>query len=138
MTLILDTGPLITAADRRDPRNRATAAFFDGVDERMILPAPISAEVDYLLGSRIGPRAQERFLADLAAGAFDIACLEPDDYSLILEYNRRYAALHLGLSDLSVVALAYRHRTRRIVSFDARHFRAIEPAQGGAFELLPA
>lgn len=138
MTLILDTGPLVTAADRRDPRNHATTTFLSAVDERMVLPAPISAEVDYLLASRIGPIAQQRFLADLASGAFDVECLEPADYALIVEYNRRYAGLNLGLADLSVVALAYRYRTRRIVTFDGRHFRAIEPAQGGTFELLPA
>lgn len=38
---------------------------------------------------------------------------------------------------LSVVVLAKRFRTRRVVTFGERHFRALRPLQGGSFTLLP-
>jgi len=46
--------------------------------------------------------------------------------------------LRLGLADLSVVVLARKLKTRRILTFDQRRFRAIRPLQGGSFTLLPA
>jgi uncharacterized protein len=60
------------------------------------------------------------------------------DYHAALDLDRQYADLNLGLADLSVVVLANRLGTRRILTFDRRHFRAVRPIQGGAFTLLPA
>jgi predicted nucleic acid-binding protein len=50
----------------------------------------------------------------------------------------RYSDLGLGLADCSIMVLAGRYKTRRLLSFDERHFRAVAPLQGGSFELLPA
>jgi predicted nucleic acid-binding protein len=46
--------------------------------------------------------------------------------------------LELGLADASLVVLANRWQTRRILTLDQRAFRAVSPLQGGAFEILPA
>ena len=54
------------------------------------------------------------------------------------EFDRRYVDLNLGLADLSVAVIAQRLGTRRILTFDERHFRAVRPLQGGVFTLLPA
>jgi uncharacterized protein len=50
----------------------------------------------------------------------------------------RYRDLELGLADASIVVLAEQWRTNAIATLDQRHFRALVPSQGGAFELLPA
>ena len=41
------------------------------------------------------------------------------------------------LADCAAVVLARRFRTRRLLTLDERHFRAVAPLQGGSFELLP-
>lgn len=46
-------------------------------------------------------------------------------------------SLNLGLADLSVVVLAHRFRTRRLLTFGERDFRAVTPLSGGSFTLLP-
>jgi hypothetical protein len=51
--------------------------------------------------------------------------------------DARYAELGLGLADCSLIALAQRYRTTRILSFDQRHFRAVTPLEGGAFTIMP-
>jgi hypothetical protein len=38
---------------------------------------------------------------------------------------------------VTIIVLARRFDTRRILTFDARHFRAVEALQGGRFTLLP-
>jgi hypothetical protein len=49
----------------------------------------------------------------------------------------RYPDLTPGLADLSVVVLAHRFRTDRLLTFDERGFRALRPLAGGRFTLLP-
>ncbi len=104
----------------------------------MVVPAPVTAEVDHLLRRHGGPQAARRFLEDLVEARFDVPTLSRDEYEMALATHNKYADLDLGLADLSVVVLAYRYRTRRLLTFDDRHFRTVEPLQGGTFSLFPA
>jgi hypothetical protein len=98
----------------------------------------VSAEVDYLLAARLGEASRQAFLDDLAAGRFVVECLREEEYATVADLERRYVDLAPGLADLSIVVLACRLRTRRIATFDERHFRAIRALDGGSFVLLPA
>lgn len=138
MTLILDAAPLVALADAREPQLEALVRIRGEEEGPLVLPAPVAAEVDYLLGTRFGEAARRAFLSDLAALRYDVACLEPGDYRTVADLDARYSDLGLGLADCSIVVLAERYATRRLLSFDERHFRAVAPLQGGAFELLPA
>ena len=88
-------------------------------------------------GRRFGSRARRAFLQDLAARRYESPAMDASDYELALELDTRYADLNLGLADLSVAVLARKLGTRRVLTFDHRHFRAVRPLQGGAFVLLP-
>lgn len=138
MTLILDAAPLVALADAKEPKLETLLRIRDEEEGSLVLPAPVASEVDYLLGARFGEAARRAFLSDLAARRYDVACLDAGDYRAVAELDARYADLGLGLADCSVVVLAERYETRRLFSFDERHFRAVAPLQGGAFELLPA
>ncbi len=138
MTLIADAAPLVALGDAADPRLPEIAAVLAAERGEIILPAPISAEVDYLVGRRAGRAARVGFLTDLANGRFRVECLLPMEYEMVLRLDRRYADLDVGLADLSVVVLARRFGTRRILTFYERHFRALRPLDGGTFTLLPS
>lgn len=138
MTLIVDAAPLVALADSADRMRDAVRAALAAEAGELIVPAPVTAEVDYLLGSRHGAVARRRFLSDLAAGRFAVEALERSDYQTVLDLESRYEDLELGLADCSLVVLAARHETDRILSFDERHLRAVTPLRGGAFTLLPA
>lgn len=43
----------------------------------------------------------------------------------------------IGLTDASLVVLAHRYRTDRLLTLDHRHFRILRTAAGGSFTLLP-
>lgn len=49
------------------------------LDGPLPIPAPVTAEIDYLLGRRLGRGPQRSFIADLTAGRFTVACLERED-----------------------------------------------------------
>jgi predicted nucleic acid-binding protein len=103
----------------------------------LIVSLPVATEVDYLLGRRGGRAARLRFHDDMASGRFVVAGLSVDDFQTISDLERRYADLDAGLADLSIVVVAARHRTDRIVTFD-QHFRALRPLDGSAaFVMLP-
>ena len=138
MTLILDAAPLVALADAKEPKLKKLLRIRDEEEGPLVLPAPVAAEVDYLLGVRFGEAARRAFLSDLAAQRYDVACLDAGDYRAVAEFDARYSDLGLGLADCSIVVLAERYETRRLLSFDERHFRTVAPLQGGAFELLPA
>jgi predicted nucleic acid-binding protein len=138
VTLILDAAPLVALADAREPHLQALLRIREEEEGSLVLPAPVAAEVDYLLGARFGEAARRAFLSDLAAGRYDVACLEAGDYRTVAELDARYADLGLGLADCSILVLAERLGIRRLLSFDERHFRAVAPLQGGSFQLLPA
>ena len=65
-------------------------------------------------------------------------CLDRGGLRQASDLIARYRDLRIGLADASLVVLAARLGTRRILSFDQRAFRTVAPLQGGAFEFLPA
>ncbi len=138
MTLVVDAAPLIALADRADPRRDAVRDLLREEGGDLIVPAQVTAEVDYMLGSRHGAVARRAFVDDLAAGRLLAPCLQPEDYAVVAELERSYHDLDLGLADCSIVVLAHRFGTTRLATFDERHFRTVRPLQGGVFELLPA
>jgi uncharacterized protein len=138
VTLVLDAAPLVALADRADPMQGTVEAALREEPGDLVIPAPVCAEVDHLLGTRLGRAARVAFLDDLAAGRFTVTCLERADYSVVAGLERKYADLDVGLADLAVVVLAGRLNTRRLLTFDERHFRALRSLKGAHFILLPA
>jgi len=137
VTLVVDAAAVVAMHDRRDPMRAPVQRVLQDEPGYLVLPAPVSAEVDYLLASRGGPAARRPFLDDLAAGRYRVECLAQEDYRTIAALERTYSDLGVGLSDLSIVVLAHRFGTNRVATFDERHFRALRPIAGGAFTLLP-
>jgi predicted nucleic acid-binding protein len=60
------------------------------------------------------------------------------EYEMVLQLDRQDADLDVGLADLSVVVLARRFGTRRLLTLDERHVWTLRPLDGGTFTLLPA
>jgi predicted nucleic acid-binding protein len=138
VTLICDAAPLVALADKDEPQRDRLLELLRHEPGELVLPAQVAAEVDYMVGARLGQAARRAFLEDLAARRYEVACLTPGDYATVASLDARYADLELGLSDCAVVVLAARFDTLRLLSFDERDFRPVEPLQGGAFQLLPA
>lgn len=138
--IVCDTGPLVAAALSSDPDHHRCVELFTGMhlaNRQMLLPAPIVAEVGYLLGTRIGARAESVFLRSLAANDFMPVELAPPDYSRMADLVEQYANLPLGTSDASVIALAERLDITEIATLDHRHFTVVRPRHTTSLTLLP-
>ncbi|TMC41306.1 MAG: PIN domain-containing protein [Chloroflexi bacterium] len=132
---VVDTGPLYAAVDRDDQDHRRSVAALQRPGLRLVVPALVVAEACYLIGTRLGPTVEARFVATLAD--FDVRTPEPADWKRIGALVEQYADFPLGGVDASVVVLAERLRTRLIITLDRRHFGAVRSAAGQSFELLP-
>ena len=62
--IVSDTGPLVAAADRDDQDNRACTDLLTGLHlarRAILVPAPVVAEVGYLLGRAGGAKIEAAF-----------------------------------------------------------------------------
>lgn len=138
MPLLVDAGALFSQADRRDPFHRRVVAALREERGSLITSESVVAEADHLIRTRLGVDVELAFLQDLAEGTFVVEQMSRADWSTVVAYADRYRDLGLGAADISLVVLAKRFRTLRILTLDERHFRAIEPLQGGHFTILPS
>ncbi|HUQ43658.1 MAG TPA: PIN domain-containing protein [Candidatus Limnocylindria bacterium] len=138
MALVVDAGGLYAQADRDDPGHAAVREILVNEREELVTTELAVAEADYLILDRLGPDAEAAFLDDLAGGTFMVECLDRRGLGAARDLVARYRDLRIGLADASLVIVAERYGTRRILSFDERAFRAVAPLQGGSFLLLPA
>lgn len=138
MTLLVDSGPLVTQADRRAPEHASVKRILESERGELVVSAFVAAEADFLIESRFGTDVELDFLGDLAEGNYRVECLTAADLAVARDVARRYADLKLGLADASIVALAARLETTRVLTDDERDFRAVTPLQGGHFTILPA
>lgn len=97
----------------------------------------VVAEVIYLVGTRLGARAEVLLLGDMASGVLQPEPVHPAEWTRIARLVARYADFPLGTTDASVVAAAERLGVSDLATLDRRHFSAIVPEHVPAFTLLP-
>ncbi len=135
MLAIVDSGPLYAAADTADDAHAVSLATLQRRDLQLVLPTLVVAEVTYMIGRRLGHRAEARFLRGL--GQLDVEAPAAQDWPRIAELVEQYGNFPLGGADASVVALAERLGTECVITLDRRHFGAIRPRHCAALQLLP-
>ncbi len=133
--IVADTGAILALIDADDRHHLALRRLFEKDPEAWVLPWAVLPEVDYLLATHVGVRAEAAFLADLAASVFRVEWGEDGDLARAQELSRRYRGLKLGLADGVVIAVAERLESDAIATLDLRRFGAV--AIHGRPRLLP-
>lgn len=133
--IVADTGAVLALFDRSDRHHAAMRELFERNPDAWVLPWAILPEVDYLVATELGRKAQEIWLADLADGAFAVEWGRDGDLRTAQRIDRRYRSLALGLVDAVVIAVAERLAAEAIATLDLRHFGAVKIQ--GSPKLLP-
>ncbi|MBA2460506.1 MAG: PIN domain-containing protein [Actinobacteria bacterium] len=136
--IVLDTSGLFSAADAGQPAHDRVSEALRAETGPFILSPFVLAEVDYFITSRISHEIERAFLADVSAGAYELARFDEADLGAAVRVLERYVDLRIGLADASIVVLAERYGTERVLTLDERHFRALRTLDGRPFTLLPA
>jgi predicted nucleic acid-binding protein len=135
--IVLDTGGLLAALDANEElHGRCVAALASAKPPRVLSPF-VLAELDYLIGTRVGHEAQVALLDEVSRGAYQLESFSAEDVERAGQVMKRYADLRIGLADASVVVLAQRHGTLDLLCTDERHFRSLRGPGGKPFRLLP-
>ena len=135
--LIVDTGPLVAAADRTDRHHTACAELLETATGPLVTTAMVIAETVYLLTRELGAHAEPAFYNAIINGTLTIEPLTTQDWQRIRELVERYNDLPLGGTDASLIAIAERLGATRVATLDRAHFSIVRPAHCDAFELLP-
>jgi len=138
MALIADSGAIYGLYDRRDRHHKPLRRALEKETGVVLIPVAILAEIDYLIRSKLGIRAEMNFLDDLLAGAFTLEPFGLDDLARSRDVLEQFPTLNLGLADAVVIATAERLQLRRILTVDERDFRAVPSFDGTPFTLVPA
>jgi uncharacterized protein len=132
--VIIDTGPLVAAANRRDPDHDACRELLAQMTGTLTVPALVVAEATFLIERSGGPPAEARFLR---SRRYRVEPPTDQDLARCADLVEQYADLPLGGTDASLIALAERMGEATIATLDHRHFRVVRPKHAAAFALLP-
>jgi len=98
----------------------------------------VLAEIDHLIGTRIGVDEELAVLEEVATGAYQLESFAAVDVAAARLVVERYRKLNIGLADASLVVLSERHSVRDVLTLDERHFRAMRAFGGKHFRIRPA
>ncbi len=126
-SIIVDTGPLYALADRDDAWHHRTVRFVETNRDELIVPASVLPEAAYLLLTHLGPAAERQLLQSILSGELTVEALTNADYRRALEILRRYESARLGFVDASVMAVAERLKSPRVLTTDRRDFSLFRP-----------
>jgi hypothetical protein len=122
---------MLAAANQADPDHERCIAVLGRPDLRLVIPALCIAEVTSVLGRRLGPTIEARFLS-----GFDVPRAARRRVVEVAALVERYADCPLLGTDAAVVAIADALATDLIVTLDRRHFDAIRRRDGQPLRLL--
>ncbi len=136
--ILLDTSGLLAVFDRAARVHDRARAALESERAPWVVSPFVLAELDYLVKTRLGIAQELRTIEEMASGAYEIACFDRDDVQAAAVIVSKYLDLGVGLADASLVVLAGRYRTERILTLDERHFRVLQSPRGKPFTLVPA
>jgi predicted nucleic acid-binding protein len=137
VAVAVDTGVMLSAADRDEPRHRECAQVLRMHHGDLVMAAPVVAETAWMIESRLGPAAEARFVRLVITGEIEVSDLTISDYARSVQLIEHYADLGLGLVDASVVTIAERLNVTTIARLNHRDFRVVRPSHVDAFDLVP-
>ena len=76
--ITLDSSAVFALLNRRDPDHRRVKAALEQDRGPYLIPAAILGEIAYLVEERLGNKAMDLFLGDLASGGFSLDCGEDE------------------------------------------------------------
>jgi predicted nucleic acid-binding protein len=137
VALILDTGPLYAALDRRDADHVTCRALIERSQEALVIPSPVLVEVDYWVRARMHVGVFTALMDDISDGAFQVADLDDADYRRVRSICDRHADANIGFVDAAVLAIVERLNEPKLATLDRRHFGMLRPRHVDALRLLP-
>jgi predicted nucleic acid-binding protein len=137
VAILLDPSAVVAAADAADLNHRSAVAWFERVDEPLLLGALSLAELDVLLQRELGSAASQAVLESVITGAIRLVAPTPDDLRRAVELMTEAAEHRPRLADALLVATAERLGVRRVAAFDRRPLAVLHPQHLRSLDFEP-
>jgi uncharacterized protein len=137
VAILLDPSAIAAAADAADLNHRAAIAWFERVDEPLLLGALGLGELDLLLQRELGAEATTAVVASLVAGSIRLVPPTQDDLARAADLLEEAAEHRPRLADALLVAAAERLGIRRVASFDRRPLAVFRPRHTRSLDFEP-
>jgi predicted nucleic acid-binding protein len=137
VSIVVDTGVLLAAADTDDADHGACAQLLRDHRRQLVVPSPVIPETCWQIERNLGPHSEAAFLRFIVTGDLVVVDLAVADYRRCVELIERYADLGLGMVDASIVTVAENHQIATIATLNDRDFRVVRPRHCEAFDLIP-
>jgi len=137
VAILLDPSAVLAAADVADLNHRAAVAWFEHVDEPLLLGALGLAELDLLLQRELGPEATRAVIDSLVAGSIRLITPTQEDLARASDLMTQAAEHRPRLADALLVAAAERLGIRRVASFDRRPLAVFRPRHMRSLDFEP-
>ena len=135
--ILVDTGPLVAAANRQDGRHAESVEALANASRPRLVPGLVIAEVCYLLARDAGTAVEAQFLRSFAAGFLTVVDVTAVDLDRAAELVEQYANLPLDATDACVIALAERLQISDVATLDRRDFSVVRPRHVDVLTLVP-
>ncbi|WP_329412264.1 hypothetical protein OG563_07245 [Nocardia vinacea] len=105
--IITDTSAILASIDTSAAAHAQCVKVITESHEPLILSHMVVAETDYLLTTRFGVATANRFLSDVASGAYRLAPSNELDIAMAITINTRYSDHALGVTDCIVPRVGF-------------------------------
>jgi len=136
MEVVADTSFVVALLNRSDARHSDAIPVYTQ-QPSILLPQTVLAEVAYLVGRDAGIQTVVAFLRGLSASRFRLIALTEIDVDCVAEILQAYSDSRIDFVDASVMAVAERYGSTKILTLDQRDFRLFKPRHCDGFEILP-
>lgn len=137
MTLIVDTGGLLSVLDDKQDDHELFLDAVRSARSPLLLSPLVLTELDHLILDRYGRQAELSAIEEVEA-AYQVDRIDNEDLARAYTLLSRYADLTtFDLADALCAVLAERYECFDILTTDQRDFRAVAGRDGQFFRVLP-
>jgi predicted nucleic acid-binding protein len=136
LQVLLDTSAIISLSDRSHHLHREIERIVTDKKNLCIIPSTVAVEVCQLLKYRFGAEYEIKFLKEIHKSSFIMETVGFGDFKRIIEILEKYRDINAGFIDASIVAIAERLGTNKLLTLDKKHFSVLIPSGFQFFDLL--
>ncbi len=137
MTVVVDTGVLLAAADGDDVDHERCAQLLRDHRGELRVPALVVPECSWQIEQNLGPVSEAHFLRLISTGELRVIDLGLADYERCAALIETYVDLGLELVDASVVTAAENLGATKVATLNRRDFTVVRPRHVEGLELIP-
>ena len=135
--IIVDTSALLAMHDPRDKHHKKLGEIALKKKHELIISPYVVAEFDYMLSRANSPELSLMALNNLLTSPFELVQLTTEDFVTATKVIQKYQDLKIGITDASLIALASRFETNKVMTLDRRHFGVMKTISGKHLQIIP-